>query len=54
MDLSAAGLNDRQIAATCSITEKTVTGHVDRVFAQLHPTTRAEAIASWLGTRPTR
>ncbi|MFD2012402.1 hypothetical protein [Streptomyces narbonensis] len=40
MDVTAAGLNDRRIAATC--------------FAELHSTLRAEAIASWLGTRPTR
>ncbi|MFB7588121.1 response regulator [Streptomyces sp. NPDC056169] len=54
MDLIATGLNNRQIAATCFITEKTVKNHVNRIFAKLHTTTRAEAIASWLGTRPTR
>ncbi|WP_405857137.1 response regulator transcription factor [Streptomyces sp. NBC_00090] len=54
MELIATGLNNRQIAATCFITEKTVKNHVNRIFAKLHTTTRAEAIASWLGTRPTR
>ncbi|WP_406061713.1 response regulator transcription factor [Streptomyces sp. NBC_01077] len=54
MDLIATGLNNRQIAATCFITEKTVKNHINRIFAKLHTDTRAEAIASWLGTRPTR
>ncbi|WP_328942806.1 response regulator transcription factor [Streptomyces sp. NBC_00250] len=54
MDLIATGLNNRQIAATCFITEKTVKNHINRIFAKLHTHTRAEAIASWLGTRPTR
>ncbi|WP_435974287.1 response regulator [Streptomyces sp. Qhu_M48] len=54
MDLIATGLNNRQIAATCFIAEKTVKNHINRIFAKLHTDTRAEAIASWLGTRPTR
>ncbi|GEB61392.1 hypothetical protein [Streptomyces gardneri] len=41
-------LNNRQIAATCFITDKTVEN------TELHTATRAEALASWLGTRPTR
>ncbi len=40
MDVTATGRNDRRNAATC--------------FAELHSTLRAEAIASWLGTRPAR
>ncbi|MFF0747540.1 LuxR C-terminal-related transcriptional regulator [Streptomyces sp. NPDC004267] len=51
MDLIASGLTNQQIAATCSITEKTVKNHINRIFAKLHSTTRGEAIASWLGTR---
>ncbi|WP_408056609.1 hypothetical protein [Streptomyces gardneri] len=41
-------LNNRQSAATCFITGETVEN------AELHTATRAEALASWLGTRPTR
>ncbi|KOX19768.1 MULTISPECIES: LuxR C-terminal-related transcriptional regulator [unclassified Streptomyces] len=51
MDLIATGLNNQQIAAACFITEKTVKNHINRIFAKLHTSTRAEAIASWLGTR---
>ncbi|NEC87627.1 response regulator transcription factor [Streptomyces sp. SID12501] len=50
MDLIAAGVNNRQIAATCFISEKTVKNHINRIFAKLHSTTRSEAIARWLGT----
>lgn len=50
MDLIAAGMNNRQIAATCFITEKTVKNHINRIFAKLHSSTRSEAIAHWLGT----
>ncbi|MEU7030136.1 response regulator transcription factor [Streptomyces sp. NPDC046275] len=51
MDLIATGLTNQQIAAACSISEKTVKNHINRIFAKLHSTTRGEAIASWLGTR---
>ncbi|MFI8961122.1 response regulator transcription factor [Streptomyces sp. NPDC053493] len=51
MDLIASGMTNQQIATTCSITEKTVKNHINRIFAKLHSTTRGEAIASWLGTR---
>ncbi|MFF8607315.1 response regulator [Streptomyces sp. NPDC015346] len=51
MDLIASGLNNRQIADTCFISEKTVKNHINRIFAKLHSTTRSEAIAAWLGTR---
>ncbi|MFD3380539.1 MULTISPECIES: response regulator [unclassified Streptomyces] len=50
MDLIAAGMNNRQIAATCFISEKTVKNHINRIFAKLHSSTRSEAIAHWLGT----
>jgi DNA-binding NarL/FixJ family response regulator len=50
MDLIAAGMNNRQIAATCFISEKTVKNHINRIFAKLHSCSRSEAIAHWLGT----
>ncbi|GGL07064.1 response regulator transcription factor [Streptomyces flaveus] len=50
MDLIAAGMNNRQIAATCFISEKTVKNHINRIFAKLHSSSRSEAIAHWLGT----
>jgi len=50
MDLIASGMNNRQIAATCFISEKTVKNHINRIFAKLHSASRSEAIAHWLGT----
>ncbi|GAA3806755.1 response regulator [Streptomyces phyllanthi] len=50
MDLIASGMNNRQIAATCFISEKTVKNHINRIFAKLHSSSRSEAIARWLGT----
>lgn len=50
MHLIAAGMNNRQIAATCFISEKTVKNHINRIFAKLHSSSRSEAIAHWLGT----
>jgi len=50
MDLIAAGMNNRQIAAACFISEKTVKNHINRIFAKLHSSSRSEAIAYWLGT----
>jgi DNA-binding NarL/FixJ family response regulator len=52
MDLIAAGMNNQQIAATCFISEKTVKNHINRIFAKLHSTSRAQAAAKWLGTAP--
>ncbi|MFJ4484473.1 response regulator [Streptomyces longwoodensis] len=52
MDLIATGLNNHRIAAACFISEKTVKNHINRIFAKLHCTTRAEATAKWLGTAP--
>ncbi|TXS53200.1 DNA-binding response regulator [Streptomyces sp. uw30] len=52
MDLIAAGMNNQQIAAACFISEKTVKNHINRIFAKLHSTSRAEAAAKWLGTAP--
>ncbi|POX51496.1 DNA-binding response regulator [Streptomyces sp. Ru71] len=52
MDLIASGLTNQQIAAACFISEKTVKNHINRIFAKLHSTSRAEATAKWLGTAP--
>ena len=52
MDLIASGMNNQQIAATCFITEKTVKNHINRIFAKLHSTNRAEAAAQWRATQP--
>jgi len=52
MDLIASGMNNQQIAAACFISEKTVKNHINRIFAKLHSTSRAEATAKWLGTSP--
>ncbi|MFI9826494.1 response regulator [Streptomyces sp. NPDC051913] len=52
MELIASGMNNQQIAATCFISEKTVKNHINRIFAKLHSTSRAEAAAKWLGTAP--
>jgi len=52
MHLIASGMNNRQIAATCFISEKTVKNHINRIFAKLHSTSRSEAAAKWLGTAP--
>ncbi|MFE9613673.1 response regulator [Streptomyces sp. NPDC006012] len=49
MDLIASGLNNQQIAAVCFISEKTVKNHINRIFAKLHSTSRAQATAKWLG-----
>lgn len=51
MELIASGMSNQQIAATCFISEKTVKNHINRIFAKLHSTSRAEATAKWLGTR---
>jgi DNA-binding NarL/FixJ family response regulator len=52
MDLIASGMTNQEIAATCFISEKTVKNHINRIFAKLHSTSRAEAAAKWLGTAP--
>ncbi|MFI8322275.1 hypothetical protein [Streptomyces sp. NPDC085529] len=54
MDAIAESLNSLRTDATRRITEAAVEGHDSIVFGQLRTRTSAEAIASWLGTRPTR
>jgi DNA-binding NarL/FixJ family response regulator len=56
MNLIADGLSNRQIAARCFLSEKTVKNHVNRIFAKLAVSSRAEAVSCWLrpvgGSRP--
>ncbi|MFD4572172.1 response regulator [Streptomyces sp. NPDC058417] len=52
MDLIATGMTNQQIAAACFISEKTVKNHINRIFAKLHSTSRAQAAAKWLGVTP--
>lgn len=49
MELIADGMSNQQIAVTCFISEKTVKNHINRIFAKLHASSRAEAVAVWLG-----
>jgi DNA-binding NarL/FixJ family response regulator len=49
MNLLAKGLSNRAVAEGLFITEKTVKNHINRIYAKLGVTTRAEAIAAWLG-----
>ncbi len=48
MDLIAQGLTNTQIARECFLSEKTVKNHVNRIFAKLLVTSRAEAVSKWL------
>lgn len=50
MDLIAAGKGNRDIAAELYLSEKTVKNHINRIYAKLGVTNRAEAVATWLGT----
>jgi len=44
----ARGLSNRQIAAVLNLTEKTVKNYVNRIFAKLAVSSRAQAIVLWL------
>jgi len=50
MDLIAAGSSNAEIAAHLYLAPKTVKNHVNRIFAKLHVTSRAQAMALWLGS----
>lgn len=52
MNLVARGLTNPQIARELFLSEKTVKNHINRIFARLAVTNRAQAIAVWLGTSP--
>ncbi len=49
--LIVSGRSNPEIARALFIEEKTVKNHINRIFAKLGATTRAEAIAVCLGTR---
>jgi DNA-binding NarL/FixJ family response regulator len=48
-NLLARGRSNGEIASDLFISEKTVKNHINRIYAKLGVTTRAEAIAMWLG-----
>ena len=50
MNQIATGQPNHAIAETLYISEKTVKNHINRAYAKLGVTNRAEAIARWLGT----
>lgn len=50
MEHIVRGLSNAEIASALFLSEKTVKNHVNRIFAKLHASSRASAIAGWLGT----
>ncbi len=48
LDMVAEGRTNREIATEFFLAEKTVKNHVNRIFAKLRVTTRAEAVSVWL------
>jgi DNA-binding NarL/FixJ family response regulator len=48
----ACGRSNRQIAAVLHLTEKTVKNYVNRIFAKLVVSSRAQAIVLWLSDSP--
>lgn len=46
------GLNNREIARTCFLAEKTVKNHINRIFPKLGVRTRAEAVGMWMRHNP--
>ncbi len=49
LDLICAGRSNTEIAQQLFLAPKTVKNHVNRIFAKLHVTNRAQAMALWLG-----
>ncbi|GAA1176169.1 response regulator transcription factor [Ornithinimicrobium humiphilum] len=49
MTLIAQGRSNRQIATELFLSEKTVKNHINRIFAKLGVTGRAQAVSWWLG-----
>ncbi|MFF2650096.1 response regulator [Streptomyces sp. NPDC058045] len=47
MDLVATGMTNREIAAACLVTRKTVKNHINRIFTKLECTDRGAAVARW-------
>ncbi|NML52935.1 hypothetical protein HHL19_08835 [Streptomyces sp. R302] len=54
MDANAEGLNSLRGDTTCALADGSAERRANRVFAELPTRTPVEAIASWLGPRPTR
>lgn len=50
MEHIATGLSNGEISRRCFLSEKTVKNHVNHIFAKLGVRTRAEAVATWLGS----
>lgn len=50
MSLIVQGRSNSEIAARLFLAEKTVKNHVNRIYAKLGVTSRAAAIAVWMGT----
>ncbi|MCL2468241.1 MAG: response regulator transcription factor [Micrococcales bacterium] len=50
MDLVVQGLSNSQLAHRLFLSEKTVKNHINRIFGKLGVTSRAQAMAAWLGT----
>ncbi|MEE8602162.1 response regulator [Euzebya tangerina] len=50
VNLIARGMSNAEIAGELFIGEKTVKNHINRAYAKLDVTNRAQAIAVWLGT----
>ncbi len=52
LNLLARGLANRDIAGELVITHKTVKNHLSRIYEKIGVSSRAEAIALWLGVSP--
>ncbi|WP_370325441.1 response regulator [Euzebya sp.] len=50
VNLIAQGRSNAEIAEALFVSEKTVKNHINRAYAKLGVSNRAEAIAKWLGT----
>jgi DNA-binding NarL/FixJ family response regulator len=50
MELVVQGMSNAQLAHRLFLSEKTVKNHINRIFGKLGVTTRAQAMAAWLGT----
>ncbi len=49
MELIARGMTNRAIAEQLYLAPKTVRNHINRLFAKLNATSRAEAVHTWVG-----
>jgi DNA-binding NarL/FixJ family response regulator len=53
LDMLVQGLSKKEIAARMNVSFATVRTHLEHVYKKLHVRTQAEAVARWLGNRPT-